>query len=80
MTIHLGHDTLADRVAASIRRHRAGDAQALDALYGDVRPFLLHVALASGLSRYSAEDVVQNTMAPHPVAPLWNCAGTVPCW
>jgi RNA polymerase sigma factor (sigma-70 family) len=62
MTMHLGHDSLADRVAASIRRHRAGDAQALDVLYGDVRPFLMHVALASGLTRHSAEDVVQNTM------------------
>jgi RNA polymerase sigma factor (sigma-70 family) len=62
MTVHAGHQILAERVAANIRRHRAGDPLALDALYGDIRPFLLHVALACGLSRYSAEDVVQSTM------------------
>ena len=45
-----------------VNRPLAGDPLALDELYGDVRPLLLHVAMGSGLTRHSAEDVVQNTM------------------
>jgi RNA polymerase sigma factor (sigma-70 family) len=61
-TVQTGQHILAERVAVNIRRHWAGDPLALDALYGDIRPWLLHIALACGLSRHSAEDVVQSTM------------------
>jgi RNA polymerase sigma factor (sigma-70 family) len=59
-----GHhnDKLADRVAAGIRRHREGDPAALGELAGAVIPWIFHIAYACGLSRHSADDVVQGTM------------------
>ena len=45
-----------------ITRHRAGDAEAMSALMGCVTPWLYRIAFSCGLSRYSADDVVQSTM------------------
>ncbi len=57
-----GHSTLAEQIAERIRRHRAGDAQAMSEIVGRVTPWLHHVAFSCGLSRYSADDVVQSTL------------------
>lgn len=57
-----GHNTLAEQIAERIRRHRAGDAQAMSEIVGCVTPWLHHVAFSCGLSRHSADDVAQSTM------------------
>ena len=56
------NDSLAEQVAARIRRHRAGDAAAMSELVGGVIPWIYHIAFSCGLSRHSADDVVQSTM------------------
>lgn len=55
-------DGLRARVAAIVRRHRDGDADAMGELFRVVRPWLVGVARACGLSAHSADDVVQSTM------------------
>lgn len=57
-----GQSTLAEQIAEQIRRHRAGDAQAMSEIVGCASPWLHHVAYSCGLSRHSADDVVQSTM------------------
>jgi RNA polymerase sigma factor (sigma-70 family) len=57
-----GHNTLAEQIAELIRRHRAGDARAMSEIVSCVGPWLHHVAFSCGLSRHSADDVVQSTM------------------
>ena len=63
MMVQTGHDSLAEQVSTLLRRHQAGDAGAMGELFGVVRPWLLNIALACRLSRFSADDVVQSTMA-----------------
>ncbi len=57
-----GHNTLAEQIAERIKRHRAGDARAMSEIVGCVTPWLHHVAFSCGLSRHSADDVVQSTL------------------
>jgi RNA polymerase sigma factor (sigma-70 family) len=57
-----GHNTLAEQIAEQIRRHRAGDTRAMNEIVRSVTPWLHHVAFSCGLSRHSADDVVQSTM------------------
>jgi len=54
--------TMPEQVADAIRRHRAGDRNALTDLVRIVTPWLTAVARGFGLSAYSAEDVVQATL------------------
>ena len=63
MMVHSIQGNLAQQVSAAIRRHRAGDPSALTDLFETVRPWLYGVGLACRLSPYSADDVVQSTMA-----------------
>ena len=63
MTVQTDHNNLAGRVSAAIRRNRDGEADAMDELFRIVRPWLSNIALVCRLSRYSADDVVQSTMA-----------------
>jgi RNA polymerase sigma factor (sigma-70 family) len=63
MMVQTGHDTLAEQVSTLIQHHQSGDADAMGELYRVVRPWLLNIALACRLSRFSADDVVQSTMA-----------------
>lgn len=62
MTVLIGHHSLAEQVAATIRRHREGDADAFGELFRLATPWLSRIALACRLSPYSADDVVQATM------------------
>ena len=62
MTVHTGQNSLAEQVAACIRRHLAGDEAAFGDLYRLVRPWLAHLAMGCRLTRSSADDVVQSTM------------------
>lgn len=61
--VHTGQKDLAEQVSMAIRRHRAGDASAMEDLFRAVRPWLYNVGMACRLSTYSADDVVQSTMA-----------------
>lgn len=66
MTVHTGQTTtttLAQQVAVTIRRHQAGDADAMAALFRLTRPWIYKIGLACGLSPCSADDVVQSTIA-----------------
>jgi RNA polymerase sigma factor (sigma-70 family) len=54
--------TLTERVAACIRRHLAGDRQAMTDLTRQVTPWLHHVVRAYRLPRDTADDVVQSTL------------------
>jgi RNA polymerase sigma factor (sigma-70 family) len=63
MTTRTGNEALAERVAAAIRRHQAGDADAMAELFRATRPWLCNIALACRLSSHSADDVLQSTMA-----------------
>jgi len=63
MLVQTCQGTLAERVAAAIRAHQSGDVDAIGELFQVVRPLLFKIALACRLSPYSAEDVVQSTMA-----------------
>jgi RNA polymerase sigma factor (sigma-70 family) len=63
MMVQTGHDTLAEQVSAAIRRYQAGDAEGMGELFRIVRPWLANIALACRLSRFSADDVVQSTIA-----------------
>ncbi len=63
MMVGTGHDTLAERISAAIRRHRAGDPDAMGELFRATRPWLVSIALACRLSPHAADDVVQSTMA-----------------
>ncbi len=60
--VQTGENTLAQQVAAVVRRHQRGDPDAMGELYRLVRPWLIRVALACRLSPHSAEDVAQTTM------------------
>jgi RNA polymerase sigma factor (sigma-70 family) len=53
---------LAQDVATCIRRHRAGDREAIADLTRQVMPWLHHVIRAYRLPRDTAEDVVQSTL------------------
>ena len=53
---------LPELVADAIRRHRAGDREAMTDLVRIVTPCLQALARGFGLSSYSAEDVVQATL------------------
>jgi DNA-directed RNA polymerase specialized sigma24 family protein len=53
---------LYEKVADAIRRHRAGDCDALTGLFRLVWPWLQSVARGYGLSPHSAEDVAQATL------------------
>lgn len=53
---------LPELVADAIRRHRAGDGEAMTDLVRIVSPWLQALARGYGLSAYSAEDVVQATL------------------
>ena len=63
MMLHSGRQNLAEDVAAAIRRHQDGDANAMEDLFRIVRPWLHGIGRACRLSIHSADDVVQNTMA-----------------
>jgi len=63
MVVQTGRETLAEQVSAVLRRHQAGDGDAMVELYRLVRAWIFSIALACRLSRFSAEDVVQSTMA-----------------
>ena len=54
--------TMPEQVADAIRRHRAGDRNAMTDLVRTVTPWLMALARGFGLSTYSAEDVVQATL------------------
>jgi RNA polymerase sigma factor (sigma-70 family) len=60
MTAELDGRGGADRHAACVRAYRAGDRDALVALVADLTPLVWHVARATGLTRYQAEDAVQS--------------------
>lgn len=53
---------LAGQVGELIRRHLAGDPDAVTELTRHVRPWIHHVVQAFGLSGPTAEDVVQSTL------------------
>jgi RNA polymerase sigma factor (sigma-70 family) len=53
---------LAQHVAACIRRHLAGDRDAMADLTREVMPWLHHVVRAYRLPRQTADDVVQSTL------------------
>jgi len=63
MMVHSGRANLVEDVSETIRRHQAGDASAMEDLFRAVRPWLYSIGRACRLSTYSADDVVQNTMA-----------------
>lgn len=63
MTTRTGRDALAERVAAAIRRHQAGEVDAMEELFRATRPWICNIALACRLSPHSADDVLQSTMA-----------------
>ena len=63
MIVHSGRQNIAEDVAAAIRRHQDGDANAMEDLFRIVRPWLHGIGRACRLSIHSADDVVQNTMA-----------------
>lgn len=63
MTVRTGHNALAERVSAAIRRHQSGEADAMEELFRATRPWLCNIALACRLSPHSADDVLQSTMA-----------------
>jgi RNA polymerase sigma factor (sigma-70 family) len=63
MMVQTGHDTLAERVSAVIRRHQNGDVDAMGELFRIVRPWIANIAQACRLSQFSADDVVQSTIA-----------------
>jgi RNA polymerase sigma factor (sigma-70 family) len=54
--------TLAAEIADMIRRHRRGDATAMDELVRRVTPWLYRIAMNHRLNHHSAEDVVQDTL------------------
>lgn len=55
-------DLLAERVATCIRRHLAGDREAMADLARQVTPWLHHVVRSYRLPRDTADDVVQSTL------------------
>jgi RNA polymerase sigma factor (sigma-70 family) len=63
MIVQSGRQNIAEDVAAAIRRHQDGDANAMEDLFRIVRPWLHGIGRACRLSIHSADDVVQNTMA-----------------
>jgi RNA polymerase sigma factor (sigma-70 family) len=63
MIVHSGRQNIAEDVAAAIKRHQDGDANAMEDLFRVVRPWLHGIGRACRLSIHSADDVVQNTMA-----------------
>ena len=63
MMVHSGRQNIAEDVAAAIKRHQDGDANAMEDLFRVVRPWLHGIGRACRLSIHSADDVVQNTMA-----------------
>jgi len=58
---HTGAESLAVRAASSFRAYRDGNASGMSSLVEQVTPLLWSVVRQQGLSRQSAEDVVQNT-------------------
>ena len=58
---HTGAESLAVRAASSFRAYRDGNASSMSTLVEQVTPLLWSVVRQQGLSRQSAEDVVQNT-------------------
>jgi DNA-directed RNA polymerase specialized sigma24 family protein len=54
--------TMSEQVADAIRRHRAGDREAMADLARIVSPWLHALARGFGLSAHSTEDVVQATL------------------
>lgn len=61
MTVDAGPDTLGDRVADAINRHRSGDPDALSDLFRIVQPLLRQIARSYRLSPFAADDLIQNT-------------------